>query len=49
MQFYSAHPNTFDLVTALQKAQNETYIKMRNFTTRRLKKSATIKKEDCIS
>ena len=29
--------------------QNETYIKMRSFTTRKLKKSATFKQEDLIS
>ena len=42
--FYSAHPNIFVLISALEKMQNETYIKMRSVTTRRLKKSATIKK-----
>jgi hypothetical protein len=47
--FYSAHLNIFVLVSELQKAQNETYIKMRSVTTRRLKKSATVKKEDFIS
>jgi hypothetical protein len=31
--FYSAHPNIFVLVSALQKVQNETYIKMRSVTT----------------
>ena len=46
---YSAHPNIFVLVSALQEVQNETYIKMRSVTTRRLKKSATVKKEDFIS
>ena len=35
--FYSAHPNIFVPVSALQKIQNETYIKMRSVTTRRLK------------
>ena len=47
--FYSTHPKTFDILSALQKIQNETYIKMRNVSTRRLKKSATVKKEDSIS
>ena len=47
--FYSAHPNIFVLVPALQKIQNETYIKMRSVTARRLKKSGTVKKEDFIS
>jgi len=47
--FYSAHHTTFVLVSALQKIQNETYIKMRSVTTRRFKKSATLKKEDLIS
>jgi len=47
--FFSAHPSNFVLVSALQKIQNETYIKMRSVTTRRLKKSATVKKEDSIS
>jgi len=42
--FYSAHPNTFVLVSALQNVQNETYIKIRNFTKRRLKKSGKPKK-----
>jgi hypothetical protein len=37
--FYSAHHNIFDLISALQKIQNETYIKMRSVTTRRLKKN----------
>ena len=40
--FYSAHPNIFVLLSALPKIQNETYIKMRNVTTRRLKKSAKV-------
>jgi hypothetical protein len=47
--FYSAHPNIFVLVSALQKVLNENYIKMRSVTTRGLKKSATVKKEDFIS
>ena len=47
--FYSAHHKIFVLVSALQKIQNETYIKIRGVTTRRLKKSATFKKEDLIS
>ena len=47
--FYSAHHNIFVLVSALQKIQHEAYIKMRRVTTRRLKKSATIKKGDFIS
>jgi hypothetical protein len=38
--FYSAHHNIFILVSALQKIQNETDIKMRSVTTQRLKKSA---------
>ena len=45
---YSAHPNIFDLVSALQIIKNETYIKI-SVTTRRFKKSATVKKEDLIS
>ena len=47
--FYSVHPNIFVLISALQKIQNETYIKRRSITTRRLKKLATVKKEDFIS
>jgi hypothetical protein len=47
--FYSAHHNTFVLVSPLQKIQNETYIKMTGVTTRRFKKSATLKKKDLIS
>jgi hypothetical protein len=43
--FYSAYPNIFVLLSALPKIQNETYIKMRSVTTRRLKKSAEVKKE----
>jgi hypothetical protein len=31
--FYSAYPNIFVLVSALQKIQNETYIKIRSVTT----------------
>jgi hypothetical protein len=46
--FYSAHPNIFVLLSALQKVQNETYIKMRSVTTRRQKISYS-KKEDFIS
>ena len=45
--FYSAHPNNF--VSALQKIQNEIYIKMRSVTTRRFKKISSFKKEDLIS
>ena len=37
--FYSARPKIFVLLSALPKTQNETYIKMRSFTTRRLKKN----------
>jgi hypothetical protein len=47
--FYSAYHKIFVPVSALQKIQNETYIKMRSVTTRRFKKSATFKKEDLIS
>jgi len=47
--FYSAHHKIFVLVYALQKIQNETYIKTRSVTTRRFKKSATLKIEDLIS
>ena len=47
--FYIVHHNIFVLVSALQKIQNETYIKVRNVTTRRFKKSVTFKKEDLIS
>ena len=47
--FYSAHHKSFVLVSALQGIQNETYIKMRSFTTRRFRKSATLKQEDLIS
>jgi hypothetical protein len=36
--FYSAHHDIFVLISALQKIQNETYIKMRSVTTRRFKK-----------
>jgi len=39
--FYSAHHNIFVIVSALEKIQNETYIKIRGVTTRRFKKSAT--------
>jgi hypothetical protein len=39
----------FVLVSALQKIQNEAYIKMRSVTTRKFKKSATFKKEHLIS
>ena len=35
--FYSAHHNIFVLISALEKIQNVTYIKMRSVTTRRLK------------
>jgi hypothetical protein len=44
-----AHHKIFVLVSALQKIQNETYIKMRSVVTRRFKNSATFKKEDLIS
>jgi len=48
--FYGGHHNIFVLVSAaLHNIQNETYIKMRSVTKRRLKKSATVKKEDFIS
>jgi len=47
--FYSALHKIFVLVSALQKIQNETYIKMRSVNTRRFKNSATFKKEDLIS
>jgi len=47
--FYSAHHNIFVLVSTLQKIQNETYIKMRGVTARKLKKSATLKKEELNS
>jgi len=46
--FYSAHHKIFVLVSALQKIQIETFIKMRSVTTRRFKKSATFKQEDLI-
>jgi hypothetical protein len=46
--FYSAHHKIFVLVSAFQKIQKETHIKMRSVTTRRLRKSATVK-EDLIS
>jgi hypothetical protein len=39
----------FVLVSALQKIQNDTYIKMRSVTTQRFKKSATFKKEEINS
>jgi hypothetical protein len=47
--FYSVHPNVFFLVSALQQIQNEINIKMRSVTARRLRKSATVRKEDFIS
>ena len=47
--FYSAHHNIFVLGSALQKIQNETYIKMRSVTTRKFKKSATFQPEDLNS
>jgi len=47
--FYSAHHKIFVLVPALQKIQNETYIKMRSVPTRRFRKSATFKQENLIS
>jgi hypothetical protein len=40
---YSAHHKSFVLLSAMQKIQNETYIKMRSVTTRRFKKSGTLK------
>jgi len=43
---YFAMPNV--LVSALKKTQNETYIKTKNVTKRRLKISATVKKDDFI-
>jgi hypothetical protein len=45
--FYIAHPNILVIVSALQKIQNESYIKMRSVTTRKLKKATTIKKLRC--
>jgi hypothetical protein len=43
--FYSAHPNIFVLVSAMQNTQSETCIKMTRVTTRKdFKKSATVKK-----
>jgi len=42
--FYSGHHKIFVLVSALQKIQNETYIKMRSVITRKFKQSATFKK-----
>ena len=47
--FYSANHKIFVLVSALQKIQNETYIKMRSVTTQRFKTLATFKQEDLIS
>jgi len=47
--FYIAHYEIFVLISALQRIQIETYIKMRSVTTRRFKKSATFIKEDFIS
>jgi len=46
---YSAHHKIFVLVHALQKIQNEIYIKMRSVTTRSFKKISYIKKEDLIA
>jgi hypothetical protein len=46
---YSAHHKIFVVVSALQKIQNETYIKTRSVATRSFKKSATFRKEDSIS
>jgi len=40
--FHSAQHKMFVLVSALQKIQNETYIKMRSAITRRFRKSATL-------
>ena len=40
--FYSAHHTNFILVSALQKIQNETYIKTRSVTTLRFKKISYI-------
>ena len=47
--FYSAHHTCFVRLSALQKIQNETYIKMRGVTTRIFRKSTTFKQEDVIS
>jgi hypothetical protein len=47
--FDSKHPYIFVPVSALQKIHNETYIKIRSVTSRRIKKSAAVKKEDFIS
>ena len=47
--FYSAHHNIVVLVSALHKVQNENYITMQSVTTRRFKKSATLKQVDLIS
>ena len=41
---YIVHHNIFVLVSALQKIQNETYIKMRSVTTQRLKNQLHSKK-----
>ena len=46
---YSMNHKIFVLISALQKIQNETYIKMRSVITRKLKKSAAFKQEDLIS
>ena len=42
--FYSAYSSIFVLLSALPKIQNETYIKMRSVTKRRLKKISWSKK-----
>jgi hypothetical protein len=47
--FYSVNHKIFVLLSALQKIQNETYIKLRSVTTRKLKKSAPFKQADLIS
>jgi hypothetical protein len=44
--FYSAHPNTFVLASTLQQTQNETCIKMREVTTRRLRTSGGGEREE---
>ena len=47
--FNSACPNISVLVSAMQKIQNEAYVKTRSVTTWRLKKSASLPKKDPIS
>jgi hypothetical protein len=48
--FCSGHHIIFVLVfaSALQKIQNGTFIEMRSVTTRRFKKSATLKQQDLL-